>query len=274
MIDRMEEHGFLEGKKGYYTPEKSRASRMWATDKLVQEALIPFELAKQTILPHGEFDYVRINDKEDERETYTTPSNKKAKKMVNKLKAYNALLQATEIRALGKNGEEISGYEPAYRVFNNEEMNIGGRFYGPWWTCEGKDVRATITLDREEACEADFKSLHPYMLYDLYGTAPYDDLHGDNDPYWVMNQSTGEPYPRELMKGLALMAINASSPEKTWKAMNRKYTEKTNKATEEREIYENYIQTMDKFKPVYEDFCKKHQDVKEYISSGIGSTLQ
>lgn len=55
-----------------------------------------------------------------------------------------------------------------HRVFNNEDWNQGGRFYGAWWI--GMKNRKTkfrrrITIDGQPTVELDYAQIHPMMLY-------------------------------------------------------------------------------------------------------------
>lgn len=52
-----------------------------------------------------------------------------------------------------------------YRVFNNGRFAQGGRFYGGWWQHAKKHLRRCITIDGQPTVEADFKGMHPAILF-------------------------------------------------------------------------------------------------------------
>ena len=64
-----------------------------------------------------------------------------------------------------------------YRVFNNGDFKQGGRFYGGWWIHAKKHFRRIITINGEATIEADFKGLHPAILF------AKNDLPIPPDPY-------------------------------------------------------------------------------------------
>lgn len=66
--------------------------------------------------------------------------------------------------------EDYSGQKTdLYRVFNNGDFEEGGRFFGGWWQHANKHLRRTITIDGQPTVEADFKGLHPAMLFAKHG---------------------------------------------------------------------------------------------------------
>ncbi len=64
-----------------------------------------------------------------------------------------------------------------YHVFNNSSFGQGGRFYGGWWQHAKKHLRRRITINGRPTVEADYKGLHPAILFAKNGqsipTDPY-----------------------------------------------------------------------------------------------------
>lgn len=89
-----------------------------------------------------------------------------------------------------------------YRVFNKGSLNLGGRFYGPWWQSIPKDLRKHIHINGEETVELDFSAMHPRMLYQLEGIDPGPEV----DPY---SQGDLGLYPREIIKKVFNQLLNA-----------------------------------------------------------------
>lgn len=68
-------------------------------------------------------------------------------------------------------------YADQRRIFNNDSWAQGGRFYGGWWQKINKELRPYILIDGCPSVEADFKALHPSLLYHSAG------LNMPSDPY-------------------------------------------------------------------------------------------
>jgi hypothetical protein len=52
-----------------------------------------------------------------------------------------------------------------YRVFHDDKLKTGGRFYGGWWQEIPSKFRQHIIVDGKETVECDFSGLHPSILY-------------------------------------------------------------------------------------------------------------
>ena len=51
------------------------------------------------------------------------------------------------------------------RIFSQESMERGGRFYGGWWQFIPSKFRPFITINGHPTVEVDFSELHPRLLY-------------------------------------------------------------------------------------------------------------
>lgn len=132
------------------------------------------------------------------------------------------------------------------RVFNNDSLKQGGRFYGGWWQGIDKNYRKTrITINGEPTVEVDYDAMHLHMLYHQSGE-PYD-----NDPY----QACIDKYPnisrragitRKNIKDSFTMLIN--NPEKP--------------------------ELQGKDKTIEQMLIRTHPIIDRYIGSGIGIKLQ
>lgn len=56
-----------------------------------------------------------------------------------------------------------------YRVFNDRNLSLGGRFYGGFWQEVTKLLRQRLTIDGRRTVEIDYSGLHPSILYALEG---------------------------------------------------------------------------------------------------------
>jgi hypothetical protein len=52
-----------------------------------------------------------------------------------------------------------------YRVFHDDKLKTGGRFYGGWWQEIPSKFRQNIIVNGKETVECDFSGLHPSILY-------------------------------------------------------------------------------------------------------------
>ena len=92
-----------------------------------------------------------------------------------------------------------------HRVFNDVEMNSGGRFYGGWWQEVPKGYRHYIVMNGKPMVEYDYANLHPRILYAEAGLIPPNDCYSDvypKCPGWVMPN-------QENMRKTVKIALNA-----------------------------------------------------------------
>ncbi|MDZ4086952.1 MAG: hypothetical protein U1E69_09125 [Tabrizicola sp.] len=90
-----------------------------------------------------------------------------------------------------------------YRVFNNGTFAEGGRFYGGWWQSARKHFRPLITISDETTIEADFKGLHPTILFAQSG------LPCPEDPYSLVPGAANDSLLRDHAKTTFLALLNA-----------------------------------------------------------------
>lgn len=92
-----------------------------------------------------------------------------------------------------------------YRVFNNNDWNEGGRFYGPWWMSCPSRLRRHILIDGKRTVEVDYSGLHAAILYAESGLSIPD------DPYQRCLTKAGNHTERKLVKRTFNALLNASS---------------------------------------------------------------
>ncbi|WP_424984464.1 hypothetical protein [Microbulbifer sp. S227A] len=116
--------------------------------------------------------------------------------MRDNLRKLNDLLERSEIATTRPSTAHIdfdsdfSGQATdLYRVFNNGDFSQGGRFYGGWWIHAKKHFRRKITINGERTIEADFKALHPAILF------AKNDLPIPPDPYALIPGVAERPSP-------------------------------------------------------------------------------
>jgi hypothetical protein len=102
------------------------------------------------------------------------------------------------------------------RVFYRADWNLGGRFHGGWWQSIKEDWRKQIYINDEATIEQDYSGLHINLLYGLQGLQPQE------DPYTIDKLlDLTDTKQRKIVKGLALMGINAKNPKKAFSAFRQ-----------------------------------------------------
>ena len=131
--------------------------------------------------------------------------------MRHRLQKLNVLLEESDIGSsrtpnpLTDFDDDFGGEKKdLYRVFNNGSFDEGGRFYGGWWLHAKKYLRRTITIDGQPTIEADFKGLHPAILFAQRG------LCIPPDPYALVPHVFGNESLRRLAKVTFLALLNAT----------------------------------------------------------------
>ncbi|NDW60120.1 hypothetical protein G0P98_27020, partial [Yangia sp. PrR004] len=105
---------------------------------------------------------------------------------------------AAELRNIGdtRGDEAAQSFDFAartvHRVFNNNDWEQGGRFYGAWWISCPSRLRSHILIDGKRTVEVDYSGLHAAMLYAQYGQ-PIPD-----DPYERCLTKTGNTAERKV----------------------------------------------------------------------------
>ncbi|NKW78222.1 hypothetical protein HGD90_02185 [Rhodobacteraceae bacterium R_SAG7] len=92
-----------------------------------------------------------------------------------------------------------------HRVFNNEDWEQGGRFYGAWWISCPSRLRPYILIDGKRTVEVDYSGLHAAMLYAQDGQSIPD------DPYERCLTRAQNKAERKLVKQTFNALLNADS---------------------------------------------------------------
>jgi hypothetical protein len=92
-----------------------------------------------------------------------------------------------------------------HRVFNNDDWEQGGRFYGAWWISIPSKLRPLILIDGKPTVEVDYSGLHAAMLYAMDGKSI------PSDPYEQCYSKWGDKGARKLVKLAFNALLNADS---------------------------------------------------------------
>ena len=144
------------------------------------------------------------------------------------------------------------------RVFYRDDWNLGGRFHGGWWQSIKEDWRKQIYINDESTIEQDYSGLHINLLYGLQGLEP------QRDPYTLDNLlGFSDAEQRKIVKGLALMGINALSPKATFSAFRQdQQTGSVEKSLKDKQL-----------KLLLEAFKEKHPAIADSICTDKGVEL-
>ena len=136
------------------------------------------------------------------------------------------------------------------RIFTNNSLKEGGRFYRGWWQNVPKEYRQFITIDSKKVTEYDFSQMNPNMIYDRYN----HEL-GSEDAY----TRVAGPDHRDIVK----QAFNA---------MFQASTTLNKKPDDINDIELDAIGMS--WKELKEEILKAHKPIKDYFFKGLGNRLQ
>ena len=164
---------------------------------------------------------------------------------------------ADELKLIaGKRDDEASqsfdfAARTVYRIFNNDDWEQGGRFYGAWWISCPSKLRQYILIDGKRTVEVDYSGLHAAMLYAQKGMAI------PNDPYERCLSKKGDKKERSLVKRTFNALLNADS------------------TTKIKEIDDYSAETTGRNWPEFRLFvASQYPEFKSNFGSGIGLRLQ
>ena len=159
-----------------------------------------------------------------------------------------------------------------HRVFLDRRLDLGGRFYGPWYQNIPDRFRQKILINDAPTLELDYSALHPNLLYALRGLTP-----PDSDPYRLNGYSEET---RKFMKNMFLRMINATSRSGAKGSIRetafyeRKRVRGTNYEKPKVTIPEELGNLEDKYlDPLIDKFIEKHKQIEDDLFKGYGNLL-
>lgn len=282
----LEQMGYLTSFKGCFSRDGKRSSymsRMRATDKLINVIVKDYQIKSHMIelAPDTECivmrNYVEAKKKQVNID-YSDSDYPEISRWRSELVAYNNLLRATYIDipsfpqsglVTSKNSKsfksnqkiQLSHHEKFIkRIFNNNNWENGGRFYGGWWQRIPSEWRPRIRIGNMPISEIDYKGLHIVILYAMEG------INYREDPY-ELDSFEVSARMRELLKQVLLCSINAEDPPSAIAAiqMEINFNPEEYSWTKELDLdLENLINL----------FVSKHEVIKHYFFKSSGIRLQ
>ncbi|MBB3713927.1 hypothetical protein FHS00_003540 [Limimaricola variabilis] len=176
---------------------RNRVTRYRATDRLIDK----FTAQEQEVLPvivppqeAHELIRIRVRTEDGRDEVYPAPRSGEVELMKWNLERINRVLarcwydlevpdsELAELQARLANDPEDERrlalhQRTLHRVFNDDELTTGGRFYGGWWQNIPKAYRRHLIVDGKRMVEIDYSNLHPVILYAEAGVTPPDDCY-------------------------------------------------------------------------------------------------
>lgn len=272
---------YIDFEPGYYDRETGlgKCTRIRAKDKLI-DRFVNRSLHPHMIQRSLDTEVIIMKDANDKKEiNYEETSDTRRMRKI--LWKYNHLLDKTYIDIPNRsefgiqvrkkrNSKELRTIHThqsnkfVHRVFNNDNWNDGGRFYGGWWQTIPKEERRQIHFWNTPTSEIDYSALHIKLLYFRLNI----DL--EEDPYMIPSIEHNE-MNRRIIKIILLNIINAEDPDGTDKLALKAIQGAINKNKELR----TYIKDNElKWKLFLEPIKKHHSKIKKYFNTGVGIKLQ
>ena len=214
----------IKGKEGWL-------SRIKYTDKFYYDVIEKFKLNPQDILKTKPNIIKTKTIISKTPPSFNKTNNKKTKEKINIVKTevevknsrrtyqvikrvenYNKLLLDTgivpgkmDVMAQSRTSFENRTYT---RRFVKSNLQLGGRFYGPYWQTLPKKYRKLIKINGEEVVELDYNAMHLHLLYSKLNKSLYDYYPFNKDPYAIPE------YNRKLVKLVFSACINENCTRK------------------------------------------------------------
>ena len=143
-----------------------------------------------------------------------------------------------------------------YRVFNDQDLKTGGRFYGGWWQNIPREYRIHLTVNGKPMIEVDYSNQHPTILYAKEGVERPLDCYANVIEENQLVKGSDPVRVRNMVKASFNAMINSS-----------KTLKQAPNGVKPRDFGLTWRQVSDAI-------LKFHQPIERYFYSGIGLQLQ
>ena len=123
-----------------------------------------------------------------------------------------SLLLSKERKAQGKEYTIDFSQRLLCRIFNDVNLETGGRFYGGWWQNIPKAYRSKLIVDGKRMVEFDYSNLHPTILYRQEGLKPPKDSYSLVIDGHFGDVQTNRASLRPMVKKAFNAMLNAKKP--------------------------------------------------------------
>ncbi len=174
IVDRLKEAGYLAGTISPSNPNCGELSTYQATDMLLDAIRNAGLTPESAALASVDRPLIILKD-EKKNLVALDSSSSTIIDMENDIREYNEYMRSQVVEIPGPDGtiSEIL-HKSLYRVFNNNSLESGGRYFGGAWQRIGNN-RHLIRINGEATIELDFGGFMPRALYHLAGMEYLDD---------------------------------------------------------------------------------------------------
>ena len=153
-----------------------------------------------------------------------------------------------------------------YRVFNNESLEEGGRFYGGWWQTIPKAYRPYISINNNFVEELDYSGMHVDLLY-----AHHNAVCSMDDPY-VFGLITHEH--RDQTKVIFNRLINVSKRAYLISALEKDHDERKLMLPKDVSNFDEYVGLIESaHSPIAGSFMSGASVKLQYLDSQIAERV-
>ena len=99
-----------------------------------------------------------------------------------------------------------------HRVFNDPDMQTGGRFYGGWWQNIPREYRKHLVVNGKRMVELDYSNQHPSILYAQEGVARPADCYSGGAELLELSCGLNQKGFRKTVKAAFNAMLNSSKP--------------------------------------------------------------
>ena len=122
------------------------------------------------------------------------------------------LLLSKERKAQGKEYTIDFSQRLLCRIFNDVNLETGGRFYGGWWQNIPKAYRSKLIVDGKRMVEFDYSNLHPTIIYRQEGLNPPKDSYSLVIAEHFRDVQSNRASLRPMVKKAFNAMLNANKP--------------------------------------------------------------
>ena len=212
---------------------RSRLTRYVATDQLLslfredELKALPAIVPQYTLLDPLKISIKHTDDQGVKRKTsLVVPENDTTKQMRLNLGIINAALAQhwfdLEIsmdelgslqRRLANDPEDERSLRfdkrSLFRVFNDANLETGGRFYGGWWQNIPKEYRRRLIINRKPTVELDYSNQHPTILYSMENAERPSDCYSEVLNHKQLPKGKSRASARKMVKQAFNAMLNA-----------------------------------------------------------------
>ena len=240
LIHKLDDDGYIKLKKGYRTDKESRISRIWPTEKLLDN----FPLYHNAVI-YDPVEVVELRD--DNRNLKEYKDTAKTRNIRTILTRVNKVNQSANIKFKKRNlhTQLTAIFTRKFSLYGRLHTRRYGHYQGL-----SSDEREEISINNDSVVELDFSGLHPHLLYAKEG------IQLDEDPYSIVDKRR---VARTFLKLILICMLNAKDELIAEKAANYWLYKNHNQRYELNRI------GITRARPLMTEFRKAHKPIDHYF---------